>query len=81
MSFCFVFTSSFKNNIEKHSEKSKKKISGGGGGGGGAFIRDLRVQLYQKETPTQVFSCETCEIFKNTYSEEHLRMTASRHEC
>ena len=30
-----------------------------------------------KETPTQVF-CEICEIFKNTYCEEHLRMTASK---
>ena len=29
-------------------------------------------QLYQKETPTEVFSCEYCEIFKNTYFEEHL---------
>ena len=28
----------------------------------------------KKETPTQVFSCE---VFKNTYFEEHLRMTAS----
>ena len=26
---------------------------------------------------TQVFSSETCEIFKNTYLEEHLRRTAS----
>ena len=25
------------------------------------------------ETPTQVFSCEICEIFKNTYSEENIR--------
>ena len=29
------------------------------------------------KTPTQVFSCETCEIFKNTFFAEHLRMTAS----
>ena len=29
--------------------------------------------------PTQVFSCQTCEIFKNTYLEEHLRTTASKH--
>ena len=28
-------------------------------------------------TPTQVFSCEICEIFKNTYFEEHMRTTAS----
>ena len=25
------------------------------------------LQLYQKEIPTQVFSCEICEIFKNTF--------------
>ena len=25
------------------------------------------LQLYQKETPTEVFSCEFCEIFKNTF--------------
>ena len=29
----------------------------------------------KKETPTQVFSCEICEIFKNAYFEEHLRTT------
>ena len=26
------------------------------------------LQLYEKETPTQLFSCEICEIFKNTPS-------------
>ena len=30
-------------------------------------------QLYYKEIPTQVFSCEYCEIFKNTSFIEHLR--------
>ena len=30
-----------------------------------------------KETPTQVFSCEICETFKNNYFEEHLQTTAS----
>ena len=35
------------------------------------------LQLYQKETPIQVFPCEYCEIFKNTYSEENLRLFAS----
>ena len=34
------------------------------------------LQLYQKQTPTQVFSCEYCEIFTNTYFEEHLRTAA-----
>ena len=27
--------------------------------------------------PKQVFSCEYCEIFKNTYFEKHLQTTAS----
>ena len=31
----------------------------------------------KKETLTQVFSCEFCEISKNTFFKEHLRMTAS----
>ena len=29
-----------------------------------------------KETPTQVFSCEICETFKNIYFEKPLRTTA-----
>ena len=33
--------------------------------------------LFNKETPTRVFSCGYCEIFKNTYLEEHLRTAAS----
>ena len=32
--------------------------------------------LFLKETPTQVFSREICEIFENTYFEEHLQTTA-----
>ena len=31
----------------------------------------------KKETLAQVFSCEFCEISKNTFSTEHLRTTAS----
>ena len=34
--------------------------------------------VYQKVTLTQVFSCEYCEIFKNTYFKEHLQTAASR---
>ena len=30
----------------------------------------------KKETLAQVFSCEFCEIFKNTFFTEHLRLTA-----
>ena len=32
--------------------------------------------LLKKETLAQVFSCEFCEIFKNTFFKEHLRTTA-----
>ena len=31
----------------------------------------------KKKTLAQVFSCEFCEISKNTFSTEHLRTTAS----
>ena len=34
------------------------------------------LHFIKKETPTQVFFCEYCEIFKNTYFEKHLRTTA-----
>ena len=37
-------------------------------------VADL--QLHLKETPTEVFSSEYCEIFKNTYFEEHLLTAA-----
>ena len=36
----------------------------------------LGLQLYE-ETPTKMFSCEYCKIFKITYSEEYLGTTAS----
>ena len=29
-----------------------------------------------KETPTQLFFCKYCEIFRNNYFEEHLRTAA-----
>ena len=34
------------------------------------------LQLYKKEALGQVFSCEFCEISKNTFFTEHLRTTA-----
>ena len=33
--------------------------------------------LLKKETLAQVFSCEFCEIFKNTFFTEHIWTTAS----
>ena len=37
----------------------------------------IKLQAWSHETPTQVFSYEICEIFKNTYFEEHLPTIAS----
>ena len=43
-----------------------------------SFWKDLTaLQLYSKDTPTQIISCEYCEICKNIYFEEHLRTVAS----
>ena len=36
------------------------------------------LQLYLKEIPAQVFSCEYCGYFKNNFYTEHLQATASR---
>ena len=38
---------------------------------------DLQACNLLKKTPTQVFSCEYCEISKNNYFEELLRTAAS----
>ena len=35
------------------------------------------LQLYLKESLTRMFSCEFCEISKNTFFTEHLQTTAS----
>ena len=37
----------------------------------------LGQQLYQKETLVQMFSCEFCEIFKNTFSRRTPLVVAS----
>ena len=46
-------------------------------------VADLKptTLLKKSETPTQMFQCEFCEIFKNTFSTEHLRTTASKKYC
>ena len=36
--------------------------------------------VIKKETLAQVFSCEFCEILKNTYFTENLRTTASEND-
>ena len=41
-----------------------------------AGLRPQVCNLIKKETLTQVFSCEFCEIFKNTFFTEDLRATA-----
>ena len=39
------------------------------------------LQHYQKVTPTQVFSCEICQIFMNIIYFEHLLTAASETDC
>ena len=46
------------------------------GATGGVLQKDVHKNFWA-ETPTQVFSCEICKIFKNIYLEEHQRTTAS----
>ena len=36
----------------------------------------LSLHHFKRDTSTQVFSCEFCEIFKDTFFTEHLHMTA-----
>ena len=40
-------------------------------------VASLKAYNFIKKTPTQVLSCEICQIFRNTYFEEHLGTTAS----
>ena len=40
-------------------------------------LTGLRLATSLKKTPTQMFSGEICEDFKNPYFEEHLQMAAS----
>ena len=45
-----------------------------------SFLIKLQSEAYnftKNETLVQTFSCEFCEIFKNTYFIKHLRVTAS----
>ena len=42
------------------------------------YSRPDGLQLYQKETPTQVFSCKYCEIVKNSFLYRTPLMAASR---
>ena len=39
--------------------------------------RSEACNFIKKETLAQVFSCDFCEIFQNTFFTEHLRATAS----
>ena len=41
------------------------------------YIETSQYFAIKRPATSQVFSCEMCEIFKNTYFEEHLRTTAS----
>ena len=39
-----------------------------------SFNKFARLRLIEKETPTQVFSCEFCKIFKKTFSTQYLML-------
>ena len=41
----------------------------------------LILKRYQKETPIQMFSCEICEIFKNTFFYRTLQVATSAYSC
>ena len=41
-------------------------------------LQAFSLQVFKKEAPTQVLSCEVCETFKKTYPEEYLQTTGSR---
>ena len=42
------------------------------------FVQNINLpEVIKKDTLTQVFSCEFCEIFKNTFFIEHLRAITS----
>ena len=44
-----------------------------------SFLIMLRLDAFiKKETLAQLFSCEFCEICKNTFFREHLQTTASK---
>ena len=36
-------------------------------------VAGLGLQFYLKKTPALVFSCENCEIFKNTFLTEYVQ--------
>ena len=44
----------------------------------GLFFNTVACNFIKKEYLTQLFSCEFCEISKNTFFTEHLRTTASK---
>ena len=41
----------------------------------------VELQVYQKKIPSQMYSCEFCKIFKNTFFEDHLWMAVSVFCC
>ena len=40
-------------------------------------LQAFSLQVFKKETPTQVLPCEVSKTFKSVYFEEHLQTTAS----
>ena len=63
-----LYKKNFLKNFTKLQEKTCVRLS---------FLIKLQVKGLQKETLTQVFSCEFYEIFKNTYFTVHHRTNGS----
>ena len=69
------FADALQNGVLKNFENSKGKHLCQS-----LFLKNLQaegLQLYLKNTPTQVFSCEVCEIFRNTFFYRTPRVIAS----
>ena len=45
-----------------------------------SLFNKVGLQIYYKKTPTQVFSCQFCEIFKKNFFTEQLQKTAPEYE-
>ena len=58
---------SFEKTVLKFLQYAQEKSSVGA-----SFLIKLQaLEFIEKKTPTQVFSCEYCQTFNNTYFEEH----------
>ena len=80
----FMETMSFKMLYKKRCSQNCRKIHRRTPVPKFLFLLKLQAaacNFIKKETLAQVFSCEFCQIFKNTFVTEHLSATASAFTC